>query len=351
MRSIAQHLLCAGLLAASLAGSPARAQQPADPARLAAAQQRFDRGFELFDRRDFITAVTEFRASLALAQSPNTRLYVGLCLLQTGALAEAYAELQRAFTEARDRAVSDPRYTNARNIAERELDALRPRLGRLVVRADGAPEGLAVRAGGVEVLSPMLGLPLYFDPGEVTVTAEAPGREGFHRTVRLTANTTTELAVTLGVAAASPVAASPVVSRGVDAVRVEPPRRLPVERVTGGGARTAGYVVGGLGIIGVGAFALFGNFAGTRFDEVRRLCGGRRCADRSQESAIDEGETWQLAANVSLGVGVGLVLTGAIMIAVGGPRVTLEEEEERRTARLTPFLDVTQRSAGVQGAF
>ncbi len=59
---------------------------------MAAAQQRFDRGFELFDRRDFATAITEFRASLELAPSPNTRLYVGLCLLQTGALAEAHAE-------------------------------------------------------------------------------------------------------------------------------------------------------------------------------------------------------------------------------------------------------------------
>lgn len=346
MRPTAQHLFCAGLLAATLAASAASAQQPGDAARMAAAQQRFDRGYELFDRHDYATAIAEFRASLELVASPNTRLYVGLCLLQTGPLAEAHAELQRAFTEARDRAVADPRYANARNIAERELTALRPRLGRLVVRADGAPDGASYRAGGVEVLPAMFGLPLYFDPGEVAVTAEAPGRSPFRRTVRLTPDTTTEVAVTFDRAGAPATA-----TRTPDVVRVEAPRPLPVERVSGGGVRTAGYVVGGLGVLGVGAFVLFGNFASTRYDEVSLACGGRRCATRTQESAIDEGETWQLAANVSLGVGVGLLVTGAIMIAVGGPRVTVEELEERRTARLAPFLDVSGGTAGVRGAF
>ena len=310
------------------------------------AQQRFTRGTALYDARDFPQALVEFRASLELAPSPNTRLYVGLCLLQTGALAEAHAELQRAFTEARDRAVSDPRYANARNIAERELNTLRPRLGRLVVRADGAPAGATLRAGGVEIFPPMLGLPLYFDPGEVTVTGEAPGRAPFRQTVRLTPDVTTEVSVTFERATSAPLnVQAPAL------VRTDGPRRMPVERVTGGGVRTAGYVVGGLGVLGVGAFALFGSFASTRFDEVSLACRNTRCQNNLQEANIDEGETWQLAANVSLGVGVGLVVTGAIMIAVGGPRVTVEEEEERRTASVAPFVDVAGRTLGVQGAF
>jgi len=348
MRTTVQHLLCAGLLATALASPVVHAQQPGDAARMAAAQQRFDRGFELFDRHDYATAITEFRASLELAASPNTRLYVGLCLLQTGALAEAHAELQRTFTEARDRAVSDPRYTNARNIAERELNAVRPRLGRLVVRADGAPAGAVLRAGSLEIIPAMLGIPLYFDPGEITLTGDAPERAPFRQTVRLAADVTTEVAVTFERAT---VARAPNPNASLVTVRTEPPRRLPVERVTGGGVRTAGYVVGGLGVLGVGAFALFGNFAMTRFEEVSLACNNRRCATRAQEGNIDEGETWQLAANVSLGVGVGLLVTGAIMIAVGGPRVTVEEEEERRTATISPYVDAAGQTLGVHGAF
>jgi hypothetical protein len=38
----------------------------------------------------------------------------------------------------------------------------------------------------------LFGLPLYFDPGEVTVTAEAPGRAPFRRAVRLSPDTTTD---------------------------------------------------------------------------------------------------------------------------------------------------------------
>jgi hypothetical protein len=346
MRTTAQHLLRAGLVVAALAPAVALAQQPGDAARMAAAQQRFDRGFELFDRQDFATAISEFRASLELAPSPNTRLYVGLCLLRTGALAEAHAELQRTFTEARDRALSDPRYANARNIAERELEALRPRLGRLVVRADGAPAGATLRAGSVEVAAAMLGLPLYFDPGEVAVTGEAPGRAPFRQTVRLTPDVTTEVSVTFDRATAAPLRV-----QAPNLARTEAPRRMPVERVTGGGVRTAGYVVGGLGVLGVGSFALFGLFAGQRFDEVSLACQRRSCPSRAWEASIDEGEAWQLAANVSLGVGVGLVVTGAIMIAVGGPRVTVEQQEERRTARIAPYIDAVGRTLGVQGAF
>jgi hypothetical protein len=321
--------------------------------RVAAAQQRFDRGYELFERNDYATAITEFRASIELVPSPNTRLYIGLCLLRMGALAEAYAELQRTFTEARDRALADPRYANARNIAERELTALRPRLGRLVLRADGAPSGASYRVASTEVLPAMLGLPLYFDPGEVTVTAEAPGYVPFRRTVRLLPDTTTEVEVTwehaapAGTSTLAPTTASPP----PDVVRIEAPRPLPVERVTGGAVRTAGYVVGATGLLGVGAFALFGIFARNTYDEVSRACGGRRCSSPAQELRIDEGEAWQLAANVSLGVGVGLLLTGAVMIAVGGPRVTLEEEEARRTATLAPFIDPTHGTTGVCGAF
>lgn len=325
----------------------AQPQAPADAARRAVAQQRFDRGYAYFEAHDCAAAIPEFRASLDLYASPNTRLYVGLCLQQTGALAEAYTELQRTWAEARDRAETDARYTDARDIAARECQALEPRLGRLVVRVPRPVTGVAVRANRTEVLPAMFGLPLYFDPGEVTVTARAQGHRDFQQTVTLAPDSTMEVSVTLQAVSST---MSPTVT-GIDPVHPVPPPPLPVERVTGGGARVAGYVVSGLGLLGLGGFALFGSLAGAQYDEVLRACSNRRCTTARYDADIAQGETYQLAANVSMGVGIGLVVAGVIMIAVGGPRVTIEEQEERRTARITPWFDATRGELGVRGAF
>lgn len=127
-------LALASATASAQPARPATAATPVEATRHAAAQQRFERGLGLFDQNDFATALTEFRASLELFSSPNVRLYVGLCLLRTGHLAEAHAELQRTFNEARDLALTDPNYVDARDAAQQELTRLQPRLGRVVVR-------------------------------------------------------------------------------------------------------------------------------------------------------------------------------------------------------------------------
>ena len=49
----------------------------------------FDRGRALFQDRDYERALAEFRASLELYRSPNTRLYVGVCLKELSRFAEA----------------------------------------------------------------------------------------------------------------------------------------------------------------------------------------------------------------------------------------------------------------------
>lgn len=347
--------LALALAGATVGAQPARpstAATPVDATRHAAAQQRFERGLGLFDHNDFATALTEFRASLELFSSPNVRLYVGLCLLRTGHLAEAHAELQRTFNEARDLAVTDPNYVDARDAAQQEITRLQPRLGRVVVRMPTPVPGVTIMANETEILAAMTGIPLSFDPGPTTVTARAPGYLEFRQTVQLLANTTTEVSITLRrdpSAAARPVTAP--VTTVATAPSGEPMALVPhtaLTVTTGGGARVAGFVVGALGLAAVGAFAVLGNMAGTRYDEVVAACRGR-CRDNSHDDAIREGETYELLANVSLGAGIGLSLLGVVMIAVGGPRVV----EEGRTARspVRPWFDASRGMVGVGGAF
>jgi hypothetical protein len=351
-------LWCSLFLAAPCAQSqpsPALSATPTDAARTAAAQQRFDRGRALFERNDHAQAILEFRGALELYPSPNTRLYVGLCLVRLGQLAEAHTELQRTFSEARDRATTDPRYVSARDISEREMNAIRPRLGRLVINTSQRPGGLVMHANNTEVLVPMLGIELFFDPGEVTVTAAAPGFVAFHQTVRLMANTATEVRISLENV---PVVTPPVVQRPpqiVTSPSVQPtaPMRdastITVSESSGGGVRVAGYVVGGLGLASFAGFALFGNMARSQFEQVRTECRGR-CTAASYNTLIDQGESDQLYANIALGAGIALTITGVVMIAVGGPRPVDERGDTRRSS-LRPILNLEQRTLGVAGAF
>ena len=81
------------------------------------------------------------------------------------------------------------------------------------------------------------------------------------------------------------------------------------------GLRNAGFVVGGLGIAGMGVFAAFAALAQTRFDQLKLQCNGP--CDASQSARIDEGQTFQNVANVALAASGTALLTGAIMIIAG----------------------------------
>ncbi|MFO0648332.1 MAG: hypothetical protein U0326_18980 [Polyangiales bacterium] len=355
-RSSLSALGCVVALTLASAVASAQPTQPARPAstpvvdatRHAAAQQRFERGLGLFDHEDYATALTEFRASLELYPSPNTRLYVGICLLRLGHLSEAHAELERTFAEARDLALTDPNYVDARDLAQHEISQLEPRLGRLVLRAPAPVTGTTVTAGSVEVLPAMMGIALWFDPGTLVVTARAPGYRDFRQTVQLQAGATNEVTVSLQ---RDPNATLPTRGSAATHVGTEPLQEVPrtlVSTTTGGGVRVAGFVVGGLGLLALGGFALLGNMAATQFDQVLAECRGR-CADHRHDDEISQGETYQILANVSLGAGAAFTLAGVVMIAVGGPRVV----EEGRTARSTlrPWFDASRGMMGVGGAF
>lgn len=327
---------CAALaLALCAPAASAQAPQP-DPANnAAAAQARFDAGRARFEQGDLAGALAEFRGSLELFRSPNTRLYIGLCLARTDRPAEAFNELSRAANEAADLARTDRRYEATRDRARRELGPLEARIARMTLRVLDAPPGLRVRVGATEVAPQAFGVPLALDPGSVEVVAEAQGYTTFRQTVRLAP----------GGSAAIDVGLQPL-----RAVRVTPIPLPPTEAPTrrGGGVRTAGYVVGALGLVGLGVFVGFGLQAQGRYDDLRTACRFGRCTPNNIPW-IDEGQQWQTIANAGLGAGIGLLVAGAVMVAVGGPS-TVTEPAPRR-ARVDVWGDPSRGMLGVAGAF
>lgn len=330
-------------LALALCAPAARAQapQPESANNAAAAQARFDAGRTRFEQGDLAGALTEFRASLELFRSPNTRLYIGLCLARLDRAAEAFNELTRAGNEAADLARTDRRYEATRDRARRELGPLESRIARMTLRVVDAPPNLRVRAGSTEIAAQAFGVALAFDPGAVEVVAEAPGHAPFRQTVRLAPGATASIDVGLRPLRAAASVTPPVIPVTPVAPTEGAPRR-------GGGVRTAGIVVGALGLAGLGVFIGFGIRAQNRYDDLRTACRLARCPP-SNNPWIDEGEQWQTIANAGLGAGIGLIVAGAVMIAVGGP--TAATETPPRRARVDVWGDPSRGMLGVAGAF
>ncbi len=113
----------------------------------------------------------------------------------------------------------------------------------------------------------------------------------------------------------------------------EPPIVHEEPRGPSHGLRNAGFVVGGIGIAGMGVFAAFAALAQTRCDPLKQACNGGPC-DASYNSQIDEGQTFQNIANIALVAGGVAIATGAIMIIAG---LSTEKSSPPVTASFVPL--------------
>ncbi len=328
--ALAVMLTASGIPSVALAQSPPSAA--ATPAAVAA-QGRFDRGRTLFQQDHFAEALPEFRASLELFRSPNTRLYVGLCLQRLNRFAEAFAELSRTAAEAGDLVATDRRYEGARDLARRSLAEVEPRVAQLSVRVVDPPPGVTVHVGSTTLDAAALGVAIPFDPAEVTVVAEAPGFLPSRQSVRLTPGGRASIELAMRRAPVTANVAPPVTGPGEN---VPPPAR-------GGGVRVAGFVVAGVGVASLAVFGVLGGMASSQYNDLSRVCPVRACGP-AQVADIDSGVGLTTGANVMLGVGIVAVVAGGVMIAVGGPR-------SGAAPQTTAYVDPTSGTVGVRGAF
>ena len=264
---------------------------------------RFKTAKERHDKGDFEGALPLFRA----IGGPNARLYVALCLIGLKQLPEAYEELSATIREASARAATEARYATTRDAASTERTALAARVGLVVVAVTDRPDGLEVKIAGRPVPADRLGEAVAVAPGPVLVEASAPGRVPFERRLAVGAGASEMLAIPL-----PPVAAdAPLVAP------VAPPVAMKSE---GGGLRTAGVVVVGVGVAGMATFAITGLLAGSKYDEVYKACGGTRCVDPTYSDKISAGKTLDTVANIGLAAGIAGIAGGTLMILLGGPR-------------------------------
>lgn len=155
-------------LCLALAPAAALAQQPAPPpAAIAEARERYQRGIDLFEERNYDAAMAEFQRAYELTRNPAVLFNIS-----------ATHELTGHFVEALDAMLDYERRAPAAAVAQRRADVdaalgrLRSRIGTIVIRFEAA--GLDVRVDGLRQPPTSGNLELRVAAGRHRVSLAAP---------------------------------------------------------------------------------------------------------------------------------------------------------------------------------
>lgn len=154
-----------------------------------ASQSLFDEGRELMIQGNFAEACAKFETSYELEPGLGTLLNLALCHEKRGQLATAYVKYNDAFTLAL-RAGDEARVA----LAKKRLDALTPRLSRIVIDADARhlPSGAWITMDGTPMDRALLGVPFPVDGGQHELVIGADGMETVKIIVTVDAEGTTK---------------------------------------------------------------------------------------------------------------------------------------------------------------
>jgi hypothetical protein len=288
-----------------MAARPARADAAAD------AENLFARAKALMTAGNYLDACPLLKESYRLDPAQGTLLNLAACNERTGKLAAAWAQF-RAVEETARRA-TPPREDRAKAAKER-ADALEPKLARVriaVPSASRAP-GLVVRVDGEEKGEPVWALGVVVDPGAHTIDVRAPGKRPV--SVRFEAGAGTTQSVEL-----PPLADLPP---DIPSAQRQDPDPYAANRTQ----RTAGFVVGGIGLATAVVGGGFG-VAAIMSNSDAKACAvpcsvGSDDAARSNE-ASDRALLFANVANIAVPLGLVGAAVGTYLVLTSGPTASV----------------------------
>lgn len=274
----------------------------------ATAEALFQQGTELMGEKQFAAACEKFAGSHQLDPALGTILRLADCNDRIGKSASAWAMFKEAGSMARSRNEPD----RQRMADERALD-LEKRLSRLEIKLESrnVPGGYELKLNGVSIPRATWDTPLPVDPGRQKLEASAPGRASWTGSVEVPEGPATR-SIEVPVLAIKPASAESGAS-GLSASSSMGPSRDAAS--PGNTQKTLGFVMGGLGVVGLGIGGFLGYQAYSKNQDSLEKCraddpnactaDGKSLRDDARGAAM--GSTIALAAGGALAVG-GLVL-------------------------------------------
>jgi len=329
---------------------PAPARAEAGAAQKAAAESLFDDGLKAMKSGHFAEACPKLEESERIDPAIGTLLYLGECYEKTGRTASAWATFREAASAAQAQGG-----TERTRVAAARADRLQPNLSKLTLKV--APETaqlatLRVTRDNVPVAKTLFGLAIPVDPGKYHIVASADGYQSHEADIEVAANGDSKsLEIPALTASTTPVAAVPAAA-GVSAQPAEAPPRNPEPSpapASGNALRTAAYVTGALGIVGLGVGSYFGVRAISKNSDAKDHCpGGNVCDDPQGEALTDDAQSAAVASNIAFGVGAALAVTGVVLYLTSEPK---EKAANSARLKLHPLLSYNSAGIGLGGTF
>lgn len=302
-----------------LAGWPSTAR--ADDGALAEAL--FRQGQLLVNEGQVDEACLKFEESQRIDPSTGTLLNLADCHEKQGKLAMAWNEYSAAVLAAR----RDQRADRV-SFAQERILAIEPKLSKLTILLPSSHEveGLQIELDKTKVGRAALGMPLPIDSGAHILVVRAPGKQTWQSSFNVEPGPS-EVLIPKLVNQAEPPVAFPA-----------SPGSEVVDQAGSAGAtqRTIAYVVGGLGVVGVGIGVGFGIVALDKFGQSNHQgCDGNDCDEtgsKLRNEARDAGDIATIAM-----ISGGALLASAVVIYFTAPHTPkMQTSSLNWAARLNP---------------
>jgi hypothetical protein len=292
------RLVTATLTLAIVLGS-ASARADRTPQERALAETLFREAKALVGAGKIAEACPKFAESQRLDPAAGTLMYLATCHEQEGKTATAWVEFGEAALMAGRAHQSD-----RENMAQKAARALEAKLSKVVLKATPT-DGLVIAMDGVPLNDASLGVALPFDPGPHAIEAKAPGKKVYTTNIVL-APGPSEQTVEIPALADDTPPPSPVVAAPPPPQSVQPPPR------SGKTQRTIGLVLGGVGVVGLGAGAFFGLRASSQAKDADAFCTGKFCSAEGL-SGHDDAHTSALISTIAFGAGAAALAAGVYL--------------------------------------
>ncbi|MFW5740455.1 MAG: hypothetical protein ACOC1F_08820 [Myxococcota bacterium] len=262
----------------------------------------FKEGRELLEQNQIEKACHKFQESQHLDPSGGTLLNLAACHERMGRTASAWTEYNEALAWAR----RDGRMDRVQFAAE-HMKALEPKLSYIVVEVPAAAQrdGLEVRRDGRPLRRAAWGSRMPVDPGRHVIDVAADGYEPWRTEVVVEGEGVEQRVIVPALTALGPT----------DGTSDEPTvgawseQEVRTQRRSSSGVGAMPYVLGGVGLVGIGAGTYFGLRAFSKDEEADEACVNG-CTPAGEE-LTDEARQ---AADISTaGFAVGLVGVGAAL--------------------------------------
>ena len=291
----------------------------------ATAEALYVAGKKLMAESNYGEACKKFEESQRLDAGVGTLMYLSDCYEKSGRTASAWATWREAAAAARTAGQAD-RETTARERAA----ALESKLSTLSIVVPNAnrPQGLEIKRDGTVLSEAVWSIVSPIDPGIHVVEATAPGKKPWRAEVNVRkhgAKASVTIPMLEDAAAGAPVAAPPGARQPAPTTPPASSAAQPAASDTGiapppsSAQKTWGFVIGGLGLAGIGAGTFFALNTQQQLDDRKKVCPSEQNCTQDEIDDNDrltkDAKNNAMAANIGFIGGGAAVLGGIILIA------------------------------------